>query len=196
MADRVLLFDLGGVLVENDMFSALKRLMGTDASPAELVERWLANPVARRFELGRCEADEFAASIIRELELPLGPREFLTAFASWPRGFSAGALALLEQLRSRHRVACLSNSNAVHWAGHLTQPFDAAFSSHLIGHIKPDPEAFRYVLSSLDVAPARVLYFDDAQSNVDTARALGIEAYRTVGFEALKARLQGLGVIG
>jgi putative hydrolase of the HAD superfamily len=144
--DSVLLFDLGGVLVENDMFSELKRLMATEATPAELLERWLRDPVARRFELGRCSPGEFGAAIVTELELDISAEQFLSAFATWPKGFSAGAGPLLAELRRRHRVGCLSNSNAVHWTDAVTASFDFAFSSHLIGHLTSSrPEGRRFL---------------------------------------------------
>jgi putative hydrolase of the HAD superfamily len=92
-------------------------------------------------------------------------------------------------------LACLSNSNEVHWHESLTTPFDHAFSSHLIGAIKPDPEAFEYVLEALDVAPSAVLFFDDALSNVESARRLGIESYQTLGFDALRTRLESLDLL-
>lgn len=191
--ESVLLFDLGGVLLENRMFDELKRLTGTDVSPAELVERWLKNPVARRFERGHCGAEEFAAAAVADLDLTMAPEEFLAAFAGWPQGLSAGAETLLADLRTRHRVGCLSNSNEVHWTEELTSPFDFAFSSHLIGHVKPDREAFEHVLHALDVEADQVHFFDDAESNVAAARALRLNAHHTPGFERLRAALQRLG---
>jgi putative hydrolase of the HAD superfamily len=191
--DTVLLFDLGGVLVENDMFSELKRLMATDATPAELIERWLRNPVARRFELGQCSPGEFGAAIVAELELEVSANQFLTAFASWPKGFAAGVEPLLGELRRHHRVGCLSNSNAVHWTDSVTASFDFAFSSHLIGHIKPDRQAFEYVLDALDVNARDVHFFDDAPINVEAARELGLNAYHTPGFDSLRTELERLG---
>lgn len=198
MADvrqSVLLFDLGGVLIESVMFRELKRLMNTDRSEAELLEVWLRNPLARRFELGQCSPEEFSRSVVREFGLNLDPAEFLAVFATWPKGFYDGAVRLLADLRSAHTVCCLSNSNEVHWTSSLTAPFDHAFSSHLIGCIKPDPEAFAHVLNEIGVPPQRVHFFDDAPLNVEAARRLGLNAYHTAGFPALKSTLKQLGFI-
>lgn len=192
----ILLFDLGGVLIESVMFSELKRLMGTDRSEAELVEIWLANPLARRFELGQCPPDEFSRSVIQEFSLTLDATEFLASFATWPKGFHDGAVELLAGLRAQHTVCCLSNSNEVHWKSSITSHFDRAFSSHLIGCIKPDPESFAYVLNELDVPAERVHFFDDAQVNVEAARRCGLNAYHTPGYQALNATLNRLGFIG
>lgn len=189
----VLLFDLGGVLIESVMFAELKRLMNTDRSEAALLEAWLRNPLARRFELGQCPPEEFSRGVIHEFGLNLDPAEFLAIFATWPKGFYDGALRLLADLRSEHTVCCLSNSNEVHWTSSLTAPFDHAFSSHLIGCIKPDPEAFAHVLREIEVPAERVHFFDDASLNVEAARRLGLNAYHTVGFRALKNTLKQLG---
>jgi len=191
----VLLFDLGGVLIENRMFSELKRLMESQLSEAELIDMWLTNSVARQFELGRCSADEFAHSIIAQFDLPLDPAEFLNAFRYWPKGFYAGVESLLADLRTRFRVCCLSNSNEVHWTDAVTGHFDIAFSSHLMGYIKPDASAFDYALRVIDVTPEEVHYFDDAQRNVEAARACGMMAYHTVGYDQLKSTLATLGLL-
>lgn len=191
----VLLFDLGGVLIENDMFGALKRLMGTDASESDLVERWLANPVARRFELGECDRVTFAHDIVAEFGLPLSTDQFLAQFATWPKGFAPETLTLLQDLASRYRIGCLSNSNEVHWNDALTAPFHFGYSSHLIGCIKPDEAAYQHVLTQEAVAPSRVIYFDDARSNVESARRCGIDAHRTVGAAALRSKLAELSLL-
>ena len=163
----VLFFDLGGVLIENQRFSEHQRLLNTQQSQAELVELWLANPVAREYELGRCSTDDFSRSIIEELQLSLTPEEFLVAFREWPKGFYPGVDSMLQQLRAQATVCCLSNSNEAHWTEKVTSHFDHAFSSHLIGRIKPDRDAFEHVLGVLDVAAKDVIYFDDAESNVE-----------------------------
>ncbi len=191
----VLLFDLGGVLIENQMFSELKRLMNTDRTEAELIEMWLTNPVARQFELGRCKPSEFATSIIDQFGLPLEPSEFLAAFKDWPKGFYKGVEPLLLDLKSKFRVCCLSNSNEVHWTNSITDYFEFAFSSHLIGCIKPDENAFEHALMEIGVEAGKVHYFDDAAMNVEVANSCGMLAHHTVGFDQVKSTLADLGLI-
>jgi len=191
----VLLFDLGGVLIENQMFSELKRLMNSDLTEAQLIEMWLTNPVARRFELGRCSAAEFARSIIEQFGLPLESAEFLAAFRNWPKGFYHGVEPLLIDLRSRFRVCCLSNSNEIHWTSSITDHFECAFSSHLIGCIKPDTNAFEHALEAIGVEAGEVYYFDDAAMNVEVASSCGMVAHHTVGFDQLRSTLADLGIL-
>jgi glucose-1-phosphatase len=50
---------------------------------------------------------------VRELGLRVTPRRFLAEYQTWLRGPYPGALELLERLRPKYRVACLSNIDAV-----------------------------------------------------------------------------------
>jgi putative hydrolase of the HAD superfamily len=59
---------------------------------------------------------------------------------------------LLASLRSRFRLAALSNSNELHWERNsrdlgVTDLFEVAISSHQVGLRKPDP---RIYLAALD----------------------------------------------
>lgn len=193
-ARPTLVFDLGGVLLENATFARLAAL-GTGSGP-ELESRWLASPAVRTFERGESSPGAFAAAFVREWALSVSPEEFLAEFATWPSGLYPGASHLLARLRPRHRLACLSNSNAVHWhrfRGFL-DAFDIALSSHLLGAVKPDAECFRRALDVLQVAPGDIVYFDDARENVDAASRLGLRAHQVVGFDALVEAVDMLGL--
>ena len=65
----VVLFDLGGVLIELAGVPIWQSWTGAD-NEAEVWERWLRSTAVRRFESGRAGADEFAREIIAEF----GPR--------------------------------------------------------------------------------------------------------------------------
>lgn len=73
--------------------------------------------------------------------------------------------------------------------------FDFRFASHLMGLVKPDVEAFQYVLDKLAVPAADILFLDDNQMNVDSAIRTGMLAERVIGVEELETALQHHGVI-
>ncbi len=158
--------------------------------------RWLASSSVRAFELGRSDPADFASAFIAEWSLALSPEEFLAEFTTWPRAFWPESLELIVELRAAHKVACLSNCNELHWRrfGGFAQQFDAAFSSHLLGHIKPDREVFEIVLSRLAVQPQEVRYFDDAPACVDAARNVGIRAHLADGPAACREVLAAEGL--
>jgi len=192
----VLLFDLGGVLVENAIFDELARLWPEAPDAESLRDRWLRTEAVRRFERGHIDADAFAKDFVEQWGLPLEPESFLASFRTWVRGPYVGALELLERLHVRHAVAILSNCNVVDWErlAAVRACADHAFSSHIVGAVKPDPEIFEHVIASLGRAPGDIVFFDDSATNVRAAQALGLRAHQTVGFEALLEAIEGLGL--
>lgn len=188
---RVLLFDLGGVLIQNSVFQRLPALLDSGESMAQLRSRWLRSEAIRLFESGRISSQEFAVRFLSEWSLDLSPAEFIDEFRSWPSCFYPGVTELLSALRSRYRIACLSNSNPLHWDkfAAMLGEFDPAISSHQIGLMKPDAAAFEQALRLLDVPASQVAFFDDAPENVAAAAALGIQAFHTDGFAELQAVL-------
>ncbi len=195
-SDRVILFDLGGVLVEARGREALQAMLPRALAPEAIMARWLASPAVGRFERGLIPPETFAAELIAEWDLALGPREFIESFAGWVTGFFDGAEALVRSVRARHRVACLSNVNAVHWERlpGLAELFDAVFASHLTGLMKPEREAFEHALRKLEVRPEAVCYFDDLAQNVEAARALGIRAFRVESLPEIERALRAEGL--
>ena len=192
-----LLFDLGGVLIENSGFEKLNALLPEAIGIDALKQRWLDCSLVRSFELGQIAPDEFAEGLIATWGLPCSVNELIDEFVSWPRGSYPGAAGLLTELRQRHRIGCLSNSNALHWKkfGGLEGHFDIALSSHLIGVIKPDRACFERALRECDVEASEVLFFDDAITNVLAAKCLGMRAVHVNGFEELKLALRIEGVL-
>jgi putative hydrolase of the HAD superfamily len=194
----VVLFDLGGVLVELDA-TEMAALAGLDREA--FARRWLRCPWVRDYERGRIPTEAFAQGIAAAWPFRDGPSGFLEAFARWPQGLFPGTETLVADLRRRVRVACLSNTNPLHWARQgpewgLDRLADARFLSFEIGHVKPDEAAFRHVLDALAVPPGEVLFHDDSPPNVAAARALGIDAETVRGLPEAATALRRRGLLG
>lgn len=193
----VLLFDLGGVLIENSGFENLNRLLPQPLNSHIIKEKWLRSPSVRNFELGNISSQEFAEAFICEWSLTLSPSEFLTEFTSWPKGFYPGARELIQMLRKNYTITCLSNSNELHWEkfNGFSFGFDIALSSHLMGAIKPDHAAFSIALTECNANPNDVFFFDDSISNVKAAESMGIPSFHVDGFESLQKLLPTLELV-
>jgi putative hydrolase of the HAD superfamily len=186
----VLLFDLGGVLVEFSGVEGLRELLRAPSDEAAVRQRLVACPLLRQFEIGALEPSAFADAFVADWDLVVPPSTFLNEFRSWSRALLPGARELLDTLRPRYRLAALSNSNAVHWDRNTTELgvtglFDAAYSSHQLGCHKPEPAIYREALARLGVPAARVAFFDDSEPNVLGARAQGITAFQVRGVDEL-----------
>jgi putative hydrolase of the HAD superfamily len=196
----VILFDIGGVLVELTGVPRMVELTNWTMPIDGLLRRWLVSPAVRRFEMGKSSPAEFASAVISELEMPVDPERFLREFASWPKGPYPGAASLLEKMRPSFKLASLSNTNEIHWNRirnemGIADLFHFNFPSHKTGLLKPDKEAFQFVIDSLSHSPGRILFFDDIQLNVDSALSVGMESYRVSGVAEVVSKLVELGLL-
>ena len=197
---RVVLFDVGGVLVQLGGASVILDWLGNQISNQELWRRWLQSDAVRLFETGQIDDRTFAAGVIAEFGLSIQPREFLDSFVGWPTGLFPGTLELLERIPRRYQRALLSNSNALHWPRVLDEmglgpAIENHFVSHLTGRIKPDAAAFEHVLETLGCSAGQVLFLDDIALNIDAAAALGFNAVQVQGLSETRLALIRHGII-
>lgn len=195
----LVLFDLGGVLIDFRGVEPMKALSGIE-SDDELWERWLTCEWVRRFERGQCEPADFAAGMVDDWQLTITPDDFIEQFATWPGGPLAGADELVDETRAAVVIGCLSNTNALHTDLNflrfpLFEKFEHRLLSHELGVLKPDREVFDRVAELLPVPRERVLFLDDNRLNVDGAIEAGFRAVRTQGVDEARAALVASGVL-
>ena len=82
---KVLLFDLGGVLIEFTGLVEVRKLLEADPGSDDIRHRWIESHSVVRFERGECSPDEFSHSFVEEWDLAIDPASFLTIFRSWIR---------------------------------------------------------------------------------------------------------------
>ena len=196
---QVVLFDLGGVLIELGGMGDIAAF-ANETNEDEIWRRWLTCPWVRRFERGQCSEAEFGQGMVESWSMPVSPDSFLEAFEAWPKGLLPGAKELVESTARHARVACLSNTNSIHtqrqWKEFgIYELFNGLYLSHEMGLVKPDREAFDFVVSALGIPREHILFLDDNQINVDGARAAGLQSERTVGVAEAQAVLETAGVL-
>jgi putative hydrolase of the HAD superfamily len=192
---ELLLFDLGGVLLEysgvRDIHGVLSEQLTREETLALVQatsDTWAA------FETGMLTPEAFAEHFAAHWPLGVPQDVFLAEFESWTRALYPGAAGLLDELRDGFRLAALSNTNALHWRRMrdvlgIPRLFERAFASHELGVRKPSPEVYVHVLREMGVAPGQATFFDDVEANVEAARRVGMRAYRVEGVDALRACL-------
>ncbi|HLF76152.1 MAG TPA: HAD family phosphatase [Dehalococcoidia bacterium] len=196
---KLLLFDLGGVLLDYTGTRDFLTLLKEPLTPEQIHEKWLGTDVWLQFELGRVGQQEFAETVARDWALTCTAPEFLVHFESWARALFPGASKLLLDLKPRYRLAALSNSNVTHWRRveeilGEESVFERAFSSHQLGLRKPDRAIYEQSLQALGASPEETVFFDDLLENVEAARAVGMAAHQVRGVDELRACIveQGL----
>lgn len=181
---QCVLFDLGGVLIELD--GPPVSPLASRLSEAEIWQQWLESTAVREYESGRCDHYAFAAALIGEMQLELTEVEFIEQFQRWPKGVYAGAEELLESLKPTVHLACLSNTNALHWQrfdqdSRLPRLFDTVLASFKTGRMKPDAATYHHAVEVLGFEAADILFLDDNEANVTAARKIGLQAELTRG---------------
>jgi glucose-1-phosphatase len=193
---KVILFDLGGVLVRFDGVAAVAALSGGRLSAEQARVFWITSPAVGAFETGRLTPDAFARRALGELDLALAPEEFLAQFATWDQGPMQGATALLDSLRPRYRLACLTNNNEIHWRQlrdgfGLSRHFERCYVSCELRLRKPDAAVFEYVTRDLGVAASEILFLDDNPECVAAGERAGLVCRLVKGVdEARRACLE------
>jgi putative hydrolase of the HAD superfamily len=129
-----------------------------------------------------------AAALLDSLALPASaaPGFERHYIAEWSAGvtFPEGLPALLEDLRSRHRMAVVSNTHSptmvpslLATAG-LSGMFDAVVLSVDLGRRKPHPRIYAAALAALDITPADAVFVGDSyQADYLGPSAAGIPAF-------------------
>ncbi|MBK9122393.1 MAG: HAD family phosphatase [Chloroflexi bacterium] len=178
----VLVFDFGGVIVQTQTHAprhawdrSLGRRLGTVESIVHGSESW------RQAQLGRITHQEHWDFVARQLKLDRDQLARLEADYFSADTIADDVVGLIERQRALgRRVALLSNDSAALRDKldrlDLARLFDPIVISAEIGHMKPDPDAYRYMIDMLDVVPARTVFIDDMPVNVDGARAISMNA--------------------
>jgi glucose-1-phosphatase len=197
---RVVLFDVGGVLVQLSGIEIMLDWLGHTKTPEEIWHLWLHSETVRRFETARIDAAAFAIGVTDEFALPIAPERFLDSFTNWPMKLYPSTAEMLSRIPDSYRCALLSNNNALHWPRIVTDLnlgglIDNHFVSHLTGRIKPDADAFAHVVEALECRPAEVLFLDDNRLNVDAAAHFGMQAIRVIGSDEAGRALVEFGII-
>lgn len=197
---KVLLFDIGGVLVKLVGIPRMMEFTHYRFSVPELWERWILSPVIRSFESGNMTVEEFGHKIVDEFAISIDPEHFLREFIAWPVGTFPGVEELLTSIKRHAIIASLSNTNVLHWERMIHQMnfvhlFDYNFPSHITTLLKPDVATYLHVAKEMGVDPGEVLFFDDNRINTDGARAAGMDAVVVDGIDALKREVEKRGYL-
>lgn len=197
---RVVLFDLGNVLVDLGDVSEMHVMLNTQGEESEVWLKWLQSPTVAAFDSGQITFDRFAENLLQEVGSTTNKDVFKASFKAWPKGLFSGALDLVASVKPDYHRAILSNTNAAHWPRLMDEmglagKFHSYYASHMVGFVKPDKAIYQHVIDSLQVAPQSILFIDDNQVNIDTANALGMQAFRVKGIEEARRVLDQHGVL-
>jgi len=196
---KAVIFDIGGILeppFDDVLFPALARMLGMPEP--RLRQHRAADAVA--LSEGRMTLRDFYARVVGESGQRVDPgaavARHLAVYGAATARLDARVLALIQELRRRHVVACLTNTEVevgrFNRERGLFAPFDRAFLSTELGLHKPARAIFERVLADLGCVPPEAVFTDDNQENAEGARAAGMRAIHYRDFEGFSMELAQL----
>ncbi len=199
---RGVILDYGGVI--HDMrWDVLRELEAAHALPRNaLLETLYRTPTWKALEQGRGDREAWLEESHRLLEAQAG-RALPRLHEAWRASQRpiAENIALVRALRPPYRIAILSNADASLRARlrdglGIHDLFDAIVCSAEVGIAKPEPAIYRLAAERLRLPPEACVFVDDYETNVEAARAVGMQAvfYRIDRGDDLGALLGALGV--
>jgi epoxide hydrolase-like predicted phosphatase len=180
--DKAVIFDWGGVLMRTVDYSprhAWDHHLGMPSGAVESIVHGI--PAWEQAQLGAITPEAYWGAVQEGLGLDS------EALAALREDFYIGdrldetLVELIVDLRKRGVLIGLLSNNTLDLYDTLAvfelEPlFDAVVISAEIGLMKPNPAAYKVILERLGMAPRQTLFVDDFLTNVEGARAVGMEA--------------------
>lgn len=176
---ELVLFDLGGVLVDVDMSRALAAWSKITDQPHHLFEEALfASGLKESMDKGLTSTEECVATLSNTF--PLSTGDFSEVWEEVLKVRPA-MISLLNRILEESPCGLLSNTDPIHhrWAQNSIEPlgrFIYQFVSYEEGCWKPEPLFYKKILAQIGLAPGKVFFVDDLPKNVEGAKRAGLDA--------------------
>lgn len=174
---KAIIFDLGGVIVHGGYLDFVKHYCQACLTP--LGAKRLAK-LEREVNLGLITEKKFYQEIEKTFAVRQSPRQIHRIIVNHMKT-DQGLIHLIPKLKPA-KIILFTNS-----IGHMAREvlrkrhlldhqhiFNQVFDSNVLHMIKPDANAYRYVLHKLKVKPHEALMVDDRLFNIRGARKIGM----------------------
>ena len=193
-------FDVGNVLIRWDPFRVYREMI-----PDEAKRHWfLQNVCTAAWNLeqdrGRSWEEGVALLVASHPEWEAQIRAYDDRWHEAVPGLIEDSVAVLDDLKARgDKVYAITNFSREKWAECLIRfPFLQSFDGVVVSAhervIKPDPAIYRILFKRYDLVPEDCIFIDDSAKNIETARALGMQAIHFVEPINLRGELARHGV--
>ncbi len=183
-----ILFDLGGVILDINLQSTLKKFYDL-GFPALLMQYPFSmnTDLFFKYETGKMKVDQFRDEIRKVSGVDVSDEVFDEAWNSMLVRIPVERTELLMALAKRYALYMLSNTSDLHAPVFekmfeetarmkMHNLFTKIYYSHEIGYLKPDLEAWEYVINDAGIKPEETLFLDDSIQNIKASQELGFQA--------------------
>lgn len=197
-----LFLDVGGVLLTNGWDHEMRKNAAEvfNLDPTEMERRHKLT--FEVYELGKMSLDEYLNYTIFYTERPFSQERFKEFMFEQSQPFQH-MIDLIRHLKARYKlkIVLISNEGRELMENrikkfHLYDFVDIFIVSCYVHFIKPDKEIYKIALDLAHVNPSNVVYVEDRDLFVETAKTLGIQSIQHSSYEStlkiLKTLTEGL----
>ena len=189
---KVIAFDYGGVLgTESQAWKTTfkKVLENANISYDEIIQIWKNH--RPKLETGKEKIDAYWIDVAKKQNID--PKK-LSELYNNSITVDNQMLELAKSLKEKYKLVILSNDTK-DWMDakikrfNLLDIFDQVYCSGNIGIAKPNKEIIDYVLNDLKIKPDELLFIDNQENNIESAKLLGIKTILFQNIETLREQL-------
>lgn len=194
---KIIIFDLGGVLVVDGVYPMIKHLTEKFFLNYRDVRKFVIREFNHMFEGHHSELD-FWKKFDRKFGVTTDPR-ILEKRLNEYYDMNRDARKLVIRLRNNgYKVGFLSNSvkeiiKYLENKYHISTLFDFGLYSHIVKTRKPRKKIFRLLLKKIYAKPDEIIFIDDNKKYIKGARSVGI---KTIHFSSVPQVVKALKKLG
>jgi FMN phosphatase YigB (HAD superfamily) len=195
---KAVLFDIDGVIIRHEKYFSHTLSTRFFLDPVEVLNEFYGSDINRDCDRGLLDPLEAIAPFLERIGWTEGSRNYLLAqYEFESRYIDTDLLGRIKRLNGSG-IECYIASNQNHLRKDflierlgIRENFAGAFFSSELGFIKPEDGYWRRVIERVGngegrIGPNEMLFLDDLEANVVSARDFGIEAIQVNGIDDIE----------
>ena len=193
--EKVILFDLGRVVIDFNHLIAVERIKDyCKLKKEDIFSLFFDSDFTDRYERGLITSEDFFKEVKDMLKADITYDEFIPV---WTEIFFPvpGMLEILKSLHETYKLYMVSNVNELHFLyvknkfPQYFKYFSHVFLSYELHLRKPDKKIYQHIIDYIKLPPQNIIYTDDRDELVDAAKKLGIDAFVFRSLDLFKEEL-------
>lgn len=194
---KLIIFDLGGILVENydlPFFAALAK--ATKKTQEEIEEK--IKPLMHQSERGEISEYECVCQFLKEMNCKEKPEKILEVRRKATKK-AAGVRDLITKLKKHYKVAFATNNAEEEFVANnkimqFDKLFDWGIASYQAHARKTEKKMFELILQHFKIKPEETIFIDDSVANLKAPQELEIHTIHFSSLEQLKKEFEKEGI--
>lgn len=195
---KLIIFDLGGIFVENYDLPFFQAVADKSAKSLEEIEEKI-KPLMQQSERREISEYTFVKTFLAQLHCHEDPKKVIEIRRQATKE-NPDIRDFIHGLKKHYKVAFATNNAEEEFAYNnktfkLKELFDYGIASCEVHARKTEPEIFEKILEHFHVKPEEAVFIDDSEKNLATPKALGIWTIKWSFLEQCKKELKKLEII-